>query len=246
MITFDDGYRDFLTNVFPIVSNLSIPTTLFVTTGYHSSPGKLFWWDELYHAVMEAKPQILRVPELGKFSLLDDTSRMESFQVLLDLTKSRPFSQAMELQKLILEQLDAPGLDGQTLLTWDEVRLLARSSIAIGAHTRWHPILTRVSRERAWEEIRGSKSDLEQQLGKALPLFAYPNGLKGDFNGTVMELLREGGFLAAFTSIKGVNVIGETNPLALKRISMDGVNSTQDLRLRLTHFYYLLRSIYSY
>jgi len=243
MITFDDGYRDFLTNVFPIVSNLSIPTTLFVATGYLSSPGKLFWWDELYQAVMGAKPQILPVPDWGDFSLLDDTSRTASFQTLVHSIKGQPFFQGMDMLSLILEQLDAPRLNGQALLTWDEVRLLAQGNVAIGAHTRWHPILTRVPREKAWEEIRGSKSDLEQRLGKAVPLFAYPNGLKGDFDETVMDLLREEGFLAAFTNIKGVNVIGETSPLALKRISVDEVKSIQDLRLQLSHVYHSLRSM---
>jgi len=246
MITFDDGYRDFLTNVFPIVSKLSIPTVLFVTTGYLDSAGKLFWWDELYQAVMRAKPQILRVPELGEFCLLDDTSRTENFLILENLIKGLPFSQGMELLGLILEQLDAPRFDDQVLLTWDEVRLLAQGNVAIGAHTRWHPILTRVSRERAWEEIRGSKSDLERQLGKALPLFAYPNGREGDFNGTVMDLLREEGFLAAFTLVKGVNVIGETNPLALKRISVGEDTSLPALRFQLTHFYHLLRGMRHY
>lgn len=245
MITFDDGYRSFLTNVFPIVSKLSIATTLFVVTGYLNSPGKLFWWDELYRAVMTAKPQTLRVPELGELCLLDGVSRLDSFYILVDLIKSLPFSQGMHLQGLILEQLDAPPVNGRTLLTWDEVKLLAQGNVAIGAHTRWHPILTRVSRDRAWEEIRGSKSDLERQVGKALPIFAYPNGLEGDFNETIMDLLREEGFLAAFTSVKGVNVIGETNPLALKRISVDEGMSIPNLRLQLTHFCQLFRT-YAY
>lgn len=241
MITFDDGYRSFLTNVFPIVSKLSIPTTLFVATGYLNSPGRLFWWDELYRAVMTAKSQTLRVPELGELCLLDDGSRLDSFHILVDLIKSLPFSQGMDLQGLILEQLDAPQFADQTLLTWDEVRLLAQGNVAIGSHTRWHPILTRVSRERAREEIRGSKSDLERQLGEALPVFAYPNGLKGDFNRAVMDLLREEGFIAAFTNVKGVNVIGETNPLALQRISPGEGTSVSHLRLQLTHFYQLFQ-----
>lgn len=241
MITFDDGYRSFRTNVFPIVSKLSIPTTLFVATGYLNSPGKLFWWDELYGAVMTAKPQTLRVPELGELGILDGVSRLNSFHILEDLIKSLPFSEGVDLQGLILEQLDAPQFDDQTLLTWDEVRLLAQGNVAIGAHTRWHPILTRVSTERARQEIRGSKSDLERQLGETLPIFAYPNGLRGDFNRAVMDLLREEGIMAAFTSVKGVNVIGETNPLALKRISVGGSTSVSHLRLQLTNFYQLFR-----
>jgi len=33
-ITFDDGFRDFLTNVFPVINHLQIPTTLFVPSGF--------------------------------------------------------------------------------------------------------------------------------------------------------------------------------------------------------------------
>jgi peptidoglycan/xylan/chitin deacetylase (PgdA/CDA1 family) len=33
-VTFDDGFADFATNAFPILSRLGIPTTLYITTGY--------------------------------------------------------------------------------------------------------------------------------------------------------------------------------------------------------------------
>lgn len=33
-ITFDDGFRDFLTNVFPILTDLKVPATLFVPSGF--------------------------------------------------------------------------------------------------------------------------------------------------------------------------------------------------------------------
>jgi peptidoglycan/xylan/chitin deacetylase (PgdA/CDA1 family)/GT2 family glycosyltransferase len=71
---------------------------------------------------------------------------------------------------------DDPQLAGRSLASWDALRSLARSGIAIGAHTRTHPMLTRLAPEAALEEMVGSRVDLERELESVSPLFAYPYG----------------------------------------------------------------------
>src|SRR3989344_5193827 len=43
-ITFDDGYADNLHNALPILKDLNVPATIFITSGYISS-NKHFYWD---------------------------------------------------------------------------------------------------------------------------------------------------------------------------------------------------------
>src|SRR3989304_6130066 len=46
VITFDDGYKLFYKEIFPILKKYSIPATVFIATDYVGS-SKLFWFDLL-------------------------------------------------------------------------------------------------------------------------------------------------------------------------------------------------------
>lgn len=46
LITFDDGYQDFYTDAFPILSGLGFKSTMFIPTGLMQNPGYLTW-DEI-------------------------------------------------------------------------------------------------------------------------------------------------------------------------------------------------------
>ncbi len=52
----------------------------------------------------------------------------------------------------------------------------ASGLVTIGANTRHHPFLTRLSKAARTKEILGSKQDLEQMLGHPVTSFAYPYG----------------------------------------------------------------------
>src|SRR5262245_34382535 len=85
-------------------------------------------------------------------------------------------------------------------LTHDELLQLADGGlIEIGAHTRSHPMLPKLSAERQRAEIVGSKQELEELLGKKVYGFAYPNG-----RATVeaKQIVREAGFGYACTSLQ--------------------------------------------
>ena len=53
VITFDDGYADYLTIARPRLATHDFPSTLFVATGYI---GREFWWDTLTRLVGELDP----------------------------------------------------------------------------------------------------------------------------------------------------------------------------------------------
>ena len=67
---------------------------------------------------------------------------------------------------------------GRPKMSWDELKTLDRSGLAtIGSHSRSHPadmgLLTAAQQD---EELRGSKTLLEQRLGHPVPFITYPNG----------------------------------------------------------------------
>ncbi len=69
------------------------------------------------------------------------------------------------------------GLGQRPLLTWSQIEKLHCAGWEIGAHTRTHPDLRRLSGVQVEDEIAGSRRDLERRLGQTVQSFAYPYGL---------------------------------------------------------------------
>jgi peptidoglycan/xylan/chitin deacetylase (PgdA/CDA1 family) len=61
-------------------------------------------------------------------------------------------------------------------MDWAEVREMADRGFGIGAHSMRHPDLTKLPREKAAQEMDGSKTEIEQRLGRPVTEFAYPYG----------------------------------------------------------------------
>ncbi len=85
------------------------------------------------------------------------------------------------------------ALGHKEYMTWQEVANLAAEGNEIGAHTRHHPQLTTLSPAQAYDEILGSKQDLEFE-GYHPNTFAYP---KGDYNKVTEDMVKDAGFKGA-------------------------------------------------
>jgi peptidoglycan/xylan/chitin deacetylase (PgdA/CDA1 family) len=72
--------------------------------------------------------------------------------------------------------------------------------VTIGAHSRTHPDLRACGSRELECEVRGSKEDLEDLLGKPVTSFAYPTGLMDD---RVVAAVASAGFTSAVTSRPG-------------------------------------------
>jgi hypothetical protein len=66
------------------------------------------------------------------------------------------------------------------------------------------------------EEIRESRTVIEQRLGKPVQTFAYPNGGRTDFDEFTKLVVREAGYLCAVTTLFGTNTV-ESDPFELRR-----------------------------
>ena len=129
-------------------------------------------------------------------------------------------------------ELGAPPYESE-VLGWDALRRLAREGVTLASHTRTHPLLTRVPAETVREELRASLEDLEREIGSVPPLFAYPGGR---YDEGVVQLVREAGFQAAFTTQRGTNDLGEpgrADRFRLRRINVGPVADCSALRARL-------------
>ncbi|HKS40548.1 MAG TPA: polysaccharide deacetylase family protein [Blastocatellia bacterium] len=232
-VTFDDGYVDNLLNAKPLLEKHDVPATVFITTGY-TGMNREFWWDELDRLFLQPGqlPDTLRLSvngnnynwELGEAAEYpetfyhrnrrwrawqedDPTARQSVYRSLWQLMHPMAESERQPLREELLVWAGAASSARQThrALSREEIRELARGGlIEVGCHTVTHPQLSALSRASQWNELRQSKSDLEEILGNPVSSFAYPYGQKRDYTGETVELVRKAGFDCACTTSVGV------------------------------------------
>lgn len=102
-------------------------------------------------------------------------------------------------------------------MTWDQVRSLHRRGFDIGAHTRTHLDLGRISGVKARGEILGARLELEEHLGAPVELFAYPYGGRNNLTDANRELVKAAGFRCCCSALGGINAAG-ADPFQLRRV----------------------------
>lgn len=120
---------------------------------------------------------------------------------------------------------DAPpaGLGSQQMMNWQQVRELSGMGVEIGAHTRTHPDLRRLSEKQIEEEIAGSCADISDRTGEAVENFAYPYGY---LNRQAEEIARRTVRSACTTELRRV----DSEPLhLLPRVDMYYLKSPNQL-----------------
>jgi peptidoglycan/xylan/chitin deacetylase (PgdA/CDA1 family) len=110
------------------------------------------------------------------------------------------------------------------IMDWDEIRLMAADPlVTIGAHTKGHFAIAKLSPQRAMEEMAGSADRIEQELGHRPVHFAFPYGDPGSAGPRDFTLAREAGFKTAVTTRKGMLFPAHRPHLtALPRVSLNG------------------------
>jgi peptidoglycan/xylan/chitin deacetylase (PgdA/CDA1 family) len=91
-----------------------------------------------------------------------------------------------------------PALLGRRpMLSWGQVADLSAAGMEIGAHTKTHPDLARLSLQAAEDEILAGRTEIEEQVGRRVESFAYPYG---SVSGMALRIVaRE--FTAACTTV---------------------------------------------
>ena len=230
LITFDDAYADFAETAWPVLKRFGLPATLFVPTAYPDHPELAFCWDRLYQAFQATAKAELRGTRFGPLPLGNSDEKRRALRMVQDHVPTVSDDEAMKLVQSICDQLVEKHVCSGSVLTWNQLRQLAREGLTLGSHTRTHPVMTQVTPDRMREEIRASQADLRREIGMTLPIFCYPNG---NHNDAVISILRDEGIRLAFTTLSGPNKSPSPDPLRLRRIVITPRTSSLVFRIRL-------------
>ncbi len=117
----------------------------------------------------------------------------------------------------------------QPMMDWDDVRHIAATGIEVGAHSRSHPELDIIGRDRCIAEVAGSRQRLEDELGRAVRSFAYPHGYHSR---SVVDAVRSAGFDSA-CAVNDRWCLDSDDRLALSRQFVWNNTTVDDLRAML-------------
>ena len=113
-------------------------------------------------------------------------------------------------------------------MTWDELRSLADLGWEIGSHTRSHPHLTELDARAVAAELRESREECEDALGRPCRSLAYPYS---DYNDRVVRVALETGYRFAATIPRAVQ---PPLPLRWPRVGVYNHNSDRRFRIRVS------------
>jgi len=211
-ITFDDGYRDFLTQALPILESKGMPSAVFVVTDLVGT-NSLQVHDELYLLLSESSKQGIVSNDAWAGYLSDMVTESlggnASFgktllvghdvfgitRVLLERLSREQIANLLVVMRRSIS-MDAVDLEPFLSLTWEMLRSLSRKGVTVGSHSKSHPLLSGESPASIVAELQQSRQCLEKQLGMAVNHLAYPDGA---FNAEVVSAAKLAGYKNAYT-----------------------------------------------
>lgn len=217
LVTFDDGYRDYLANAYPVLRELGIRAINFVSTAFIDT-GDPFWWDALFAAVQSTPLRAVSPPwAAGTPFDLDGGGRAEFLRAckrrLKELPEDDKAGELAVLAELLRVDLHR-AVAGRQTMTWSEIRA-TRDHTTYGGHTHTHVIVSRVSAARLQAEVDTCTARIAAELGERPLTFAYPNG---DTTAEARHAVARAGYRVAFTMREGFNT-ADVDRYAFNRVA---------------------------
>ena len=138
----------------------------------------------------------------------------------IDETEARRFVRELSVKTSV----DIAGMCRDLIMTWDEIRQLAADPlVTIGAHTRRHFALAKLTAAQAEDEMAGGIDRLTAELGRRPEHFSYPYGCSASVGQREFDLARKLGMKTAVTTRKGMLFAGHAAHMTgLPRLSLNG------------------------
>jgi peptidoglycan/xylan/chitin deacetylase (PgdA/CDA1 family) len=225
IVTFDDGYDDNYRIAFPILRELGVPATFFVSTG-HIDSGRVFAYDWLVHMVCRSRAPRLQIPQLAIDQPLPDgrPQRRALASDLLDRMKWLDAGVQAAIIDGIERQWSMPRNGDHAdcrPMSWDQLREMQAAGMEIGSHGVWHNMLAKLPPDDMADEIVRSRDALARELGAAPVVLSYPVGGSNAYNEDVIRAAREAGFRMGCSYVSGTNPLPTQAPFELRRLPVE-------------------------
>jgi peptidoglycan/xylan/chitin deacetylase (PgdA/CDA1 family) len=219
VVTFDDGYTDNCEVAMPILDQLKIWATFYVTVDCIEQR-KLPWPSRLRFAFRKTTLPAWTDVGGNSWPLQDFDSRERAYLACCDHCCQLSGETQECFVHGVEERLQAavPGNLGTLMMNYEQVRTLVQHGHMVGSHTMTHPNMAYITDDAARIELAESKQRLEQALKTPIRHFSYPcPAMSPHWSEQTVAQSRSVGYDSAVTTNGGVTRCGD-HPLSLKRI----------------------------
>jgi peptidoglycan/xylan/chitin deacetylase (PgdA/CDA1 family) len=220
VITFDDGYRDNITQALPILRRAQAPFTMYVPTD--AVTRELYaWWLGLRE--LFRKYDKVEISAIDSSFWCPDLASKRKALSKLTLWVLSNLGRIDELRPVFSDyNISLQSLCDRYFINEGELRGLANDPLAtIGAHTVTHRSLTALNAAEVWRELTDNRAYLQSCLERDVSHFAYPFGKPDTCGLREAELALKAGFTTAVTtSNRPILIQNRENVGLLPRVSI--------------------------
>lgn len=224
IITFDDGYKNNLLVVAPILKKNNLPFTVFVSAN-NIEQQKRFYVSIPRLIIIGGELELVDIPMLSyKKVCKTKTEREQSAHEIENKIKYFPHEEAVRVSEYLISLI---GFDkfkelciqypNGDLLSWNDVITLSKEfNCTIGSHCMDHCIChENQDKEFVERQIVDSKYLIEKRTGLKCKYFAYPNGNYTEYFNSIVEANYNMGF-----STEGIPIYEEKSIASIGRVGI--------------------------
>lgn len=225
VVTFDDGHFDNYTHAFPVLQDVGIPATIFLSTDYIGA-SRQFWFDRVMTLLHFAPAGRLQVCSAQvDVELTDVASRRQTGALLVKTLKRTPEPLRQDMLDEVEELLGGlvpPNLAQRPFaMSWDQVREMAGAGIEFGSHAMSHQVLTMLDDDALALELRESRRLIQARTGQAVDTIAYPVGSADAYDERVISYAKSCGYRLGVSYQPGINPMERLERFALTRLRVE-------------------------
>jgi peptidoglycan/xylan/chitin deacetylase (PgdA/CDA1 family) len=225
-LTFDGGYKDLITNAYPVLQKHGVPFTLYLPTAFPDGLG-VAWWLALEQMIaVENRISLVMDRKERHFLIHETQAKYELYELLSDWLRAlAPADLSFAIKDLCKRySVDLEAVSRAAWMDWDDLnRLAADPNVGIGSSTVNYPALSSLRDADAQREITMGKAVTQTAFHRDVRHFAYPFGDREAWRRQHVVMAEEAGFVSAVSALPGVvEPLGRTNLHALPRIDWDG------------------------
>lgn len=223
VITFDDGFENNYSVAAPMLKDLYVPATFYVTTDFVEN-NTMSWIDRIEHCLEHTPQGCIQLP-WDKEKVHFETSEGK-LQILQRVRENVKCTRSIDPDSIVEDIFAQCGVETVSSnndqidlkMNWKQVRELAEDdNFIVGGHTHTHKILSFLEPEELRFEIGVSLEILREKTGVKTRHYSYPEGLAHCFSDEVIRVLRDFEIVCCPTAIDGTNDM-HTSLFELKRV----------------------------
>jgi peptidoglycan/xylan/chitin deacetylase (PgdA/CDA1 family) len=172
ILTFDDGYKDFLIYAFPIIKKYNLEVNLNICPKLVSNSS--IPWTQKINILLNRENKKLK-NLLEKFSIEYKNHKVNS-KIFNFICNEIHNLDSKEYKKFINNLNKIPLSTKNILLNWKEIIYCSNNGIIIGNHSNSHLNINKLNNKELDFEIYKSKKYIKNVIDKDAYIFSIPNG----------------------------------------------------------------------